>query len=175
MKLTKERDSTLSINCSPELDEAAELEREYQTKMKIFKESDKGKSYFREAAAILQRKNAKSAKLKYLVGMPKKLQEDPKKKWMKANFPVVKREFPKLTTSELRVKLNEKFMALTEEEREKLNQERQSQKEAFAQSMKKFKGTPSYQKYSQVIKQNKLAAARLQFLQNAPKNSLMTK
>ncbi|CAK0891173.1 unnamed protein product [Prorocentrum cordatum] len=130
-------------------DEAADLQREYETNMKIFKESDEGKMWadFKDYSLTVRRKRVVLAKFKFLGGMPKK-PVDPKAKWMKA----AKAEFPGLKGADLTVKVMEKFRALPEEERDKIEKERQEQENAYRQSLKEFKESEHWQKYSKMVK-----------------------
>ncbi|CAK0893065.1 unnamed protein product [Prorocentrum cordatum] len=132
-------------------DKAEELQKEYEASMRVFMESDEGKVYMKECNLTKRRKRMNLAKFQYLGKMPKK-PADPKMRWMKANTPAVKRDFPDLSAADLHAKLLERFRALSEEEKEKIEQERKAQAEAFEQSMREFKAGEDWHKYCRAIK-----------------------
>ncbi len=133
------------------LDEAASLQKEYEIKMTLFKQSDKGRAYFKEAQATARRRRVTLAKFKYLKEQPKK-PLDPKIAWMKAHMPEVKQEFPGLKGYEVQRKLNEKLQNLPQEERQKMEDERKKKQEDFSLSMKEFKESENYQKFCKMAK-----------------------
>ena len=131
--------------------EAEELENKFREDLKLFKESDEGKAYFRGVKATARRNRITKAKFMYLKDMPKK---PPAAivDWMKTKASELKKEEPGLKGFEIKRKLAERWQNMDESEKKPLEDAYQAKQKEFQESMGAFKSGENWSNFTKAIK-----------------------
>jgi len=125
--------------------------QEFDRDMREFKQSDDGKSYFRDLRSAQRRRRILGARLKYLTDMPKK----PRAAvvvWMKEKAPQVKRENPDAKGFELRKILFDKWGQLDESERDPYETSANEKRKEFEETMMAFKKSDNWMNFVRATK-----------------------
>lgn len=133
------------------VDEAVALQKQYELDMKAFKTSDEGKSYLRGIGNALRTRRVIKAKFTYLKDLPKK-PSSALKVFMDSNMKQEKKNHPDLKGFELTKKLQERWQAMSEEEKTPLLEDAKKKMEEYEEAMKAFKSSDNWIKFTKATK-----------------------
>jgi len=131
--------------------EAEDLLKQFYEDMRLFRQSDEGKKFFRTKKQALRTRTVVKAKFTYLKGMPKPPM-DALKMFMEKHMKEEKKANPELKGFEISKKLREKWLEMPEEEKKPLLDEADKKKEEYEAAMAEFKASEDFQKYTKAIR-----------------------
>lgn len=132
-------------------DEAQSLQQQFLQDMKEFRASDEGKLFFRTSSSVLRRRKIIKAKFDYLKELPKK-PAGALSIFLEKNTKIEKVANAALKGFEIKKKLTDKWIAMTPEEKEPIEQEAKAKFDKFNEEMAAFKASENWMKYNRAVK-----------------------
>jgi len=131
--------------------EANDLMKKFSEELQAFRASEEGSTYLRKLRIAQRTKRVTVAKFKYLKELPKK-PDSALKTYMIKNLASVKAAHPELKGFELRKALEDKWKALTDEEREVFQSEANNKMKEYQESVVAFKASENWQMFTKATK-----------------------